>query len=65
MPPELRAAVLSLPDDERLELAEVLWDSVGADALPGPTAEQIAELDRRRANLAADPGSARPWDEAY
>lgn len=65
MPPDLRAAALSLPDDEKLELAQVLWDSTGADTLSRPTDEEVAELDRRRANLAANPGSARPWAEAY
>lgn len=40
--------LLGLPIDERIRLAEDLWDSVAADqgALP-LTAEQKAELDRR------------------
>lgn len=64
MPPDLRAAVLALPDDEKLKLAEELWDSLSPDALPVPD-WQAEELERRRADLEADPGSARPWDEVY
>jgi putative addiction module component (TIGR02574 family) len=41
-------ALLGLPIDERIRLAEDLWDSVAADqgALP-LTADQKSELDRR------------------
>lgn len=64
MPPDLRAAALALPPDERLRLAEELWDSLAVDEVP-LTNEQVAELDRRRTNLAANPESARPWDEVH
>ncbi len=64
MPPDLRAAALALPPDERLRLAEELWDSLTADDVP-LTDAQVAELDRRRASLAANPESARPWDEVH
>ncbi|HEX4612287.1 MAG TPA: addiction module protein [Urbifossiella sp.] len=32
--------------------------------MPLPDAH-LAELERRRANLAANPDSGRPWDEVY
>ncbi|HYH66402.1 MAG TPA: addiction module protein [Urbifossiella sp.] len=64
MPPDLRAAVLALPPDERLQLAEELWDSVTAD--DGPlTDAQFAELERRRANLEANPATGRRWEDVF
>lgn len=49
-----------LTPDERLELAEQLWDSLAADAI-GPDEQQVAELRRRRAELAADGDLGEPW----
>ena len=49
-----------LTPDERIELAEQLWDSLDADAV-GPDDEQAAELRRRRAELAADGDLGEPW----
>ena len=51
---------------ERLQLVEDLWDSIAQEApdeaLP-VTAALAAELDRRAAEHAADPGAALPWAE--
>jgi putative addiction module component (TIGR02574 family) len=48
---------------ERIQLAEDLWDSVAADTGDLPlTATQAAELDRRLAELARDPGAGETWD---
>jgi len=51
---------------ERIELAQELWDSLDpylvAEAFP-LTAEQRAELDRRLAELDANPELGRPWEE--
>ncbi|MGQ0767155.1 MAG: addiction module protein [Gemmatimonadota bacterium] len=49
---------------ERIQLAEDLWDSIEPedDAL-ALTPEQRAELDRRLADLDANPGDAIPWEE--
>lgn len=50
---------------ERLELAEALWDSVlGTPDEPELNPDQIAELDRRLAELDANPGATVPWREA-
>jgi len=48
---------------ERIQLAEDLWDSVAAETgeLP-PSAAQTAELDRRLAELARDPGAGDSWE---
>ena len=53
---------LSLP--ERIELVQDIWDSVAEHPEAVEVTEaQKAELDRRKANLARDPGSALSWDE--
>ena len=46
---------------ERIELAEQLWDSVEPTAV-APTEAQLAELRRRRAELAADGDPGAPWE---
>ncbi|HUE90344.1 MAG TPA: addiction module protein [Vicinamibacterales bacterium] len=51
-----------LTPDERIELAEQLWDSLPVDAV-GPDDEQLAELRRRRAELRRDGNPGRPWKE--
>ncbi len=52
-----------LTPEERIELAEQLWDSLEVTAVP-LTPEVSAELRRRRAALAADPSPGQPWREA-
>ena len=55
-----------LPVEERLELVEALWDSIGADAdldrLPMPE-WQREELERRLADFDADPEAGSSWEE--
>jgi putative addiction module component (TIGR02574 family) len=63
MTPEMRAAVFALPADERLKLAEELWDSVPEDEVPPLTEAQIAELDRRWEYLQAHPESGLTWEQ--
>ena len=50
-----------VPPDERIELAEQLWDSLEPTAV-GPDDAQIAELRRRRAEMKADGDPGEPWD---
>lgn len=53
--------MLSLP--ERIELAQDLWESVHAQASVAPLApEQIAELDRRIAQIDAGEAVCEPWE---
>ena len=55
---ELRA----LPASERLRLVSGLWDSLaGEDADISLSDQQMVELDRRRAELEADPTKGIPW----
>jgi putative addiction module component (TIGR02574 family) len=65
MTPEMRAAVFALPADERLKLAEQLWDSVPDDETPPLTEAQIDELDRRWKEYQENPGSGIPGDEFF
>lgn len=58
------ADILSLSVAERIQLVEDIWDSVAteSDAVE-LTSAQRAELDRRLADLDADPTSGQPWEE--
>ena len=51
-----------LTPEERIELAEQLWDSLTPEAVQ-PTAEQVSELRRRRAELEADGEPGEPADQ--
>ena len=58
-PKTLRA----LPVAERLELIEVLWDSLGDQRDEIPLLDwHREEIDRRIDNLAAGTSSSEPWD---
>jgi len=50
--------------EERLSLAEQLWDSIAADSEAVPlTGPQRVELDRRLADHETDPTDVMSWDE--
>lgn len=56
-----KISIADLSVEERLELIEVLWDSLGEPAeLSEP---QRLELDRRIEAIDSGNGDARPWDE--
>lgn len=58
--------ILKLSISERIQLAEDIWDSIAAetpDALPPLTEAQTRELDRRLADIEADPGVGATWAE--
>jgi putative addiction module component (TIGR02574 family) len=52
-----------LTPDERIELAARLWDSLPIEAIQ-PDDLQVAELRRRRAQLAADGDLGLAWTQA-
>jgi putative addiction module component (TIGR02574 family) len=57
------AEILSLPPEERLQLLEVIWDSLTEIPEAIPVSDDVREeLERRLASYYANPGSARPWD---
>jgi putative addiction module component (TIGR02574 family) len=63
---ELVAEILSLPVEERMEVAEAIWASISAvpDALP-LTDWQREELDRRLAEMDADPDGGLTMEEVF
>jgi putative addiction module component (TIGR02574 family) len=61
--PELWAELMELSPEERIELVQDLWDSIGPEELPPLTTEQMEELDRRVAEHQRDPNTAITWEE--
>jgi len=61
---ELRSQALQLPVDERLELAEALWESLEQEAVPPALPEwQQRLLEERIAADDAAPEEGSPWAE--
>lgn len=62
---DLFSELLKLTPAERIQLAEDLWDSVAADPahLPALSESERREIERRLADHADDPSSAKTWDE--
>ncbi len=61
---QLRREALDLPVEERLELAEALWESVEAVTQPPSIPDWQREiLDERVADDDADPEAGSPWQE--
>lgn len=58
-------ALFALGTEERIRLAQALWDSVAADPSYRPvlTEQEKVEIDRRLAAYRSDPSSAVPADE--
>lgn len=52
-----------LSPEERIQLAEELWDSLEPSAVP-PTPELAAELRRRREEYQRDGDPGQPWQDA-
>jgi putative addiction module component (TIGR02574 family) len=63
---DLLAEVLELPVAERMQLVELIWDSISAapESLR-LTRWQRAELDRRLAEHEADPSSGSSLEEVF
>lgn len=56
--------LLHLSIAERIQLAEDLWDSVAAHPEQvEATQEQLAEIERRLAELDESPDDGEPWEE--
>jgi putative addiction module component (TIGR02574 family) len=45
--------LLELSPEERIQIAEDLWDSIGPEQMPPLTAEQIREAERRMQTISA------------
>jgi putative addiction module component (TIGR02574 family) len=66
MKQDLVAQILALPVEDRVRLVEAIWDSISAlpEALP-LTDWQKEELDRRLAELEADPETGSSLEEVF
>jgi putative addiction module component (TIGR02574 family) len=52
-----------LSPEDRLAVAEAIWDSVARDIETAPvSAGQLAELERRLADSIARPEAVTPWE---
>jgi putative addiction module component (TIGR02574 family) len=59
------AAILGLSVEDRITLAERIWDSIAADATTLPlTEEQREELERRLDDHRPTPHEVIGWEEA-
>jgi putative addiction module component (TIGR02574 family) len=57
--------VRQMPLGQRIQFIEDAWDTVAAEGADLPlTPQQEDELDRRRADMMANPSSGIPWKEA-
>ena len=57
-------SVFDLSPAEKLQLVEDLWDDLAANPADIPVYDwQKEELERRKANLAANPASGLSWEE--
>ena len=65
MPPTLQELGLDrLSPEDRLAVAEAIWDSVARDAEAAPLREaHRAELERRLADSIARPDAVTPWEQ--
>ena len=58
------AEIAALSVDERIALAQAIWDSIAAEAhAPVLSDEQRQELRRRAAEDESDPQSGIPWEQ--
>ena len=58
------AQIRTLSPDDRIRLVQAIWDSIPeADRAPDLTDEQKAELDRRLADLRANPQIGLTWEQ--
>jgi putative addiction module component (TIGR02574 family) len=59
---DLRSRIEGLSPAEKIELLDVLWESLEADEVP-LTEAQRAELDYRIAQLEQNPSDVIPWEQ--
>lgn len=62
---ELLEASKALSVADRLALADAIWETIPIDDDWRPSPAVLAELDRRRAEHLADPGSAITSEEIW
>lgn len=61
---QMNESVFDLSPAEKLQLVEDLWDELAANPDDVPVHDwQIQELERRKANLQANPATGLSWDD--
>jgi putative addiction module component (TIGR02574 family) len=60
---QLKSEALQLPVEDRLEIAEAIWESLEAAEPPSLPDWQQRLLDERIAEDDADPEAGSPWEE--
>jgi len=61
---QLQERILELPIEDRLDLAQALWDSTSPPSEPPPlSSDQKAVLESRREELLGDPEAGFSWQE--
>ena len=62
--PATLSQIAALSVEERIRLVQAIWDTIAAEqAHPDLTEAQKKELDRRIADLDANPGNILTWEE--
>lgn len=57
--------ILELNTEKRIELVEMIWDSVETDTLNSISDEMKTKLDERLLDLKQNPNAQSNWEEAY
>ena len=61
--PATIAEIASLPLEDRIRIVQAIWDTIAAEPEhPGLTDAQKKDLDRRVAELDANPENVRAWE---
>jgi len=60
---EVLDAAQALPDEERAQLLDALWQSVSPQDWPLPSAEWVAEAQRRSAEIDAGRMTTSSWED--
>lgn len=50
---------------QKMELIQLIWDSLPEDTPFNPPDWHLRELEKRIAAAEADPGAGEPWEQVY